>query len=294
MYAAARRMGTPWDRAADGYLAEWVPRFTPYHQDLVRELVVHPGQKVLVTSAGPGVEVLAVARAVGEDGRVRATDASRRMSELCAQRVTEAGFDAVVTVAQADASDVGGATEAEGGWDAIVSGFGIWQIVEREYTFRAWKRALAPTGKIGVLTWGPSADDDPFEQLASAAHELAPEVDARRHAVAAGRESFARLFEGSGLSIVRHTHVAHTMSFPTAERFVAAMRESSTFRRVYEELGDVRFSQVAARFYDQVGGPEAPLTFAPVATLVLLAHAGAEVELAHRPSVLAPPSGKLP
>ena len=63
---AARRatlppMATPWDRAAAGYLDEWVPRFVPYHLDLVRELALHPGARVLVASAGPGSEVLAVA-----------------------------------------------------------------------------------------------------------------------------------------------------------------------------------------------------------------------------------------
>jgi hypothetical protein len=56
-------MGTPWDRAALGYLEEWVPRFVPYHLDLVREMALAPGQRVLVPSAGPGAEVLPVARA---------------------------------------------------------------------------------------------------------------------------------------------------------------------------------------------------------------------------------------
>src|SRR4051812_28616351 len=73
---APRGMGTPWDRAAARYLEEWVPRFVPYHLDLVQELALAQGQRVLVASAGPGAEVLAVARAVGDRGAVRATDAS--------------------------------------------------------------------------------------------------------------------------------------------------------------------------------------------------------------------------
>ncbi len=53
-------MATPFDRAAKRYIEEWVPRFVPYHLDLVRELALTSGQRVLVTRCGPGAEVLAV------------------------------------------------------------------------------------------------------------------------------------------------------------------------------------------------------------------------------------------
>ena len=90
-------MATPWDRAAAGYLDEWVPRFVPYHLDLVRELALHPGARVLVVSAGPGSEVLALARAVGNEGSVRATDKSEEMVRICREQVKTAGFANVET-----------------------------------------------------------------------------------------------------------------------------------------------------------------------------------------------------
>src|SRR6516165_9290748 len=80
-------MATPWDRAAAGYLEEWVPRFIPYHLDLVVELTLREGERVLVTSAGPGTEVIAAARAVGPNGFVRATDKSAEMVRICAQQI---------------------------------------------------------------------------------------------------------------------------------------------------------------------------------------------------------------
>src|SRR5690242_1791994 len=40
-----RAMATPWDRAAAKYIEEWVPRFVPYHVDLVRELALAQGQR---------------------------------------------------------------------------------------------------------------------------------------------------------------------------------------------------------------------------------------------------------
>src|SRR5262249_49369671 len=118
-------MGTPWDRAASRYLEEWVPRFVPYHLDLVRELVLSPGQRVLVTSDGPGAEVIAVARAVGDDGVVRATDESSDLVATCREHVTNADFHSV-TCEQANEGDVSG-----GSWDAIICAFGLWKMANR-------------------------------------------------------------------------------------------------------------------------------------------------------------------
>jgi len=78
-------MATPFDHAAQRYLDEWVPRFVPYHLDLVRELALAQGQRVLVARSGPGAEVLAVSRAVGPLGSVRATDPSAEMVRICSE-----------------------------------------------------------------------------------------------------------------------------------------------------------------------------------------------------------------
>ncbi len=276
-------MGTPWDRAADGYLEHWIPRFLPYHLDLVRELAIPEAARALVTSSGPGGnEVLAVARAVGEKGQVLATDASARMVEICHEQVKKAGFGERVQCAQADAAAV-----PQGPYDIIVCAFGLWQIVERELTLRSWSRGLAAHGKVGIIAWGPAEIDDPFEQLGDILREVEPEVARHSHRVLASRESMEKMFFEAELSMVRHTVVRHTLTFHSAEQFVVALRESCTWRRVWETLGDERFARVAAKFYDKVGGPLAPLTFEPPATIAIAARPGDEVTLPHRPSVRA-------
>jgi ubiquinone/menaquinone biosynthesis C-methylase UbiE len=283
-------MATPWDRAAEGYLAEWVPRFVPYHLDLVRELALQGGQRVLVTCAGPGAEVLAVARAVGAgegagegvgdaSGFVLATDPSEEMVRLCREQVARAHLPTRIEHAQT------GAVDAHGGpWDAIVCAFGLWQIRDRAEALRSWAKALAPRGKVGIVTWGPGEADEPFELLRASLGEVAPEADLPAARVRADREAVAAMFEGVGLAMVRHTVVRHTMSFASAEAFVRAMREACTWRAVAEHLGDERLGRVAARFYEKVGGPAAPLSFAPSATLAVASLPGADVVLASRPS----------
>jgi len=281
-------MGTPWDRPAARYLEEWVPRFVPYHLDLVQELALTQGQRVLVVSAGPGAEVLAVARAVGDRGAVRATDASDALVGICDEQVKKAGFGSV-SVEKAGPADVG-----SGNWNAIVCCFGLWPMLDRTSVLRSWAGALSAHGKVGVLTFGPPAEDDPFELLGQALRELEPNAEATPAGIPSDREAMAQMFEEGGLSLVRHTVLRHTVSFPSAEAFTDAIREGRTWRRVWEELGPERMGLVTAHFYDRVGGPTAPLSFEPSVTLAIAARPGAEVELMSRPSAKAPPLASVP
>jgi hypothetical protein len=276
-------MGTPWDRAAAGYLEEWVPRFVPYHLDLVHEMALREGDRVLVPSAGPGSEVLAVARAVGPHGMVRATDRSAEMVRICREQMDRARLVTPIECAQADASDASG-----GPWDGVLCAFGLWQLEARVESLRAWAGALSQRGKVGVITWGPGDPNEPFEQLANCLRELEPSHAVPAPHVEAERDAMASMFASAGLTMVRHTVVRHTLSFASAEAFVKALREACTWRRVWEELGDARLERVAARFYEQVGGPGTPVSFDPPATVAIAALPGTEVDLDNRPSVRVP------
>src|SRR5262249_1199866 len=157
------------------------------------------GQRVLVASCGPGAEVLAVARAVGDSGNVRALDASADMVRICAEQVKNAGF-ACVTCERGEANAVG-----DGGWNAIICAFGLHGLADRRGRVEKWSTAVSPNGKVGVLTFGPPEESDPFEMLSRALADLEPDVVARPSRVSSDRESMLKMFEEAGLSIVRHT-----------------------------------------------------------------------------------------
>jgi ubiquinone/menaquinone biosynthesis C-methylase UbiE len=284
-------VGTPWDLAAAGYLEEWVPRFVPYHADLIRELTIGPAESVLVTSAGPGSEVIAAARVVGDKGLVRATDASPEMVRICQADVERAGFSAYVKCDVADAADVSNPYASGFGttqWDEIICSFGLWQFDDRAKVLSAWASALAPNGKVGIITWGPPDSEDPSQVLAECLHDLEPNVSFRQHRINAERDRMAQMWKDAGLVMLRHTVVRHTLNFERAELFVRAMSHACTWRRVFEELGQVRMDRVAARFYERFGGPEAALSFRPAATIAIAALPGAEVTLDALPSMRVP------
>ena len=253
-------MGTPWDRAAAGYLDEWVPRFDPYHLDLVRELTLH------VRCARPGHELRSGGgrcspwrRAVGSQGRVRATDTSDEMVRICHEQVRTAAFENVEAA-------VADARETEGGGPGTRSSApsGLWQMEDRGRAPSAPgpRRSPAPAGKVGILTWGPPDSDGPFEIARGACvGELEPAFSVPSARVLAEREAMALLFDEGAFDGASHRRQAYTLAFKSAEHFVRAVKEACTWRRVWEELGDARFTRIAARFYEREGGPDVPLSF---------------------------------
>jgi hypothetical protein len=264
-------MGTPWDAAAPAYLEQWMPRFLPYHLDLVGELTLRPGERVFVPSAGPGSEVLAAARLVGPTGFVQATDGSEAMVRICREQVERARLPARIVCRQAEAADASG-----GPWDAVICAFGLWQLRSPIEALSSWSRELTPHAphaayaRVGVMTWGPGEASSPFQLLGAALHDVAPAAhEAPAPHVDWDRESMRAMFAQAGLALVRHTVVRHTLGFHSAEAFVRAMRDGCTWRRLWLELGDAAFERVAARFYELTGGPEKPLSFDPAATVAV-------------------------
>ena len=281
----ALAMGTPWDRAAEGYLVEWVPRFVPYHLDLVSEMALRAGERVLVTSAGPGAEVLAVARAIGEAG-VRPGDRQERRdgAASAASRSSGRGLATQCECAEADAEDAHG-----GPWDAVLCAFGLWQLPSRVEAIRAWAEALAPSGKVGIITWGPSDPGEPFQLLSRLPAEIEPDTGrARSPRPRRARRDGGDVRGGRPRDGAPHARAPHADLPERGGASSRAMRESCTWRRLWEEMGDARMQRVAARFYERVGGPGTPLSFDPPATIAIAALPGAQIELQHRPSVRAP------
>jgi ubiquinone/menaquinone biosynthesis C-methylase UbiE len=275
-------MATPWDRADAGYLAEWLPRFTPYHLDLVEEMKVETAQRVLVACCGTGAEVLGVARELAPGGRVRATDADPEMVRLARARVDEVGFANV-------AIDVAPAEDASGGpYDAVLCAFALWQLDHRVDVLGAWRDALAPHGKVGILTWGPAEESDAFELMTRCLKEREPAAAIVPPRMLSARDSMSAMFEQAGLVQVRHTIVRHTLAFSTAESFVVALRHARSWHAVWDALGEERMGHVVADFYNRVGGPTAPLPWDPPATLAVAARPGDEIGLRSRPSVKVP------
>lgn len=256
-----------WDGAASPYFDLWVPRLIPYHEDLVRRAVVRPGERVLVTSSGPGAELLPISRALGGLGVLAATDSSVQMIEHARSEAAKAEIRMQVEFRVADAADTLGRS-----WDLIVSSFGLWQLDDRVSVLRAWRDGLDEGGRVAVLEWGPPEPDGPFELVSQALDAVAPELSPAHHTLGlASRESMGEMLAAAGLQMVRHAVVRNLMSFGSAEGFLQALCIGGTCVRFAEALGRDRMLRMGEAFYASLDppSPRTPLTFSPAASIAI-------------------------
>ena len=265
-----------WDRASPGYLAEWQPNFGPYEADLATELGLHEGDSVLTTA---GFEALALARAVGERGKVLACDASDDVLVLCKERVEAAGLASRLTTSNKPSG---------GPFHAAVSAFSLMQSSDPVATLRNLGEMIRPDGKVGVMVWGPATDGDPERAFAKIIDELHPEIEATEELAGLDRASLAATFERAGLAVVRHTIVMHPLVFQRAEKFATSLLAARTYGPKLVKRGQEHVAAALARFYERVAAQDEPISYSPAATIIIAAHPGAEVELPHRPSVRVP------
>ncbi len=61
-----------------------------------------------------------------------------------------------------------------------------------------------------------------------------------------------------------------------------------TWRQSFEAQGQAKCGKALAKVYDGLGGPDAPVSWEPPATVAIAGLPGAEIELPHRPSVKIP------
>jgi hypothetical protein len=262
-------MPTSWDRASPGYVDEWAPRFAPYSGDLVREVGLGARQRALLVGAGPSAVIFA-ARAVGEGGRVRVVDPRPEMLALVRRHADAAGVSGWLETSK----DLGGP------WDAVLSGFGS-SAIDVTSELHSWADVLDPKGKLGLLLWGPVEPDDPLVRLEKmlADRDPGPTLE---------RAHLGQLLHAAGLVMVRHTIVRHTVSFVHAEELAVTAIKACTWRQAFEAQGAAKCGKALGKLYDLLGGPDAPVSWEPPATLAIAGLPGAEIELPHRPSVKIP------
>src|SRR4051812_36403788 len=145
-----------WDATCPGWEAslEYFERgAAPVTARLLELAGLRPGQSVLDVATGHGEPALTAAGVVGRTGRVVGVDLSPRMVEAARARAASAGGLDRVTFAVADLEDLDG-LEA-GGFDAVLSRFGLMFAGDRGAAVRTLARPPPPGGGLGAAAGGP-------------------------------------------------------------------------------------------------------------------------------------------
>jgi ubiquinone/menaquinone biosynthesis C-methylase UbiE len=107
------------------------------------------GDQVLDIAAGTGDQSRLVARVVGPEGSVLATDISQEMLTVAARRAEQEGLNNMTTRAMnAEQLDL-----PENQYDAVISQFGLMLIPDRHQALTEIRRVLKPGGRLAALVW---------------------------------------------------------------------------------------------------------------------------------------------
>ena len=143
-----QRSETVWNRWSNWYrMSE--QDFEPIRNELLAELGIEAGDRVLEIGCGPGVNFEAIREAVGERGSLVAIDYSPAMVEKATARVERHGWENVAVVrADATTADLGGP------YDAAIATLALSVMPDVKRVVRNVNDVLEPGAPLGVLDIG--------------------------------------------------------------------------------------------------------------------------------------------
>lgn len=142
-----------WEQAAEAWyrwgpaIESWLGAATEQMLDDVR---LTAGSRVLDVAAGAGGQTLAAARRVGPTGHVCATDISPAILEYAAKMAADAGLDTVSTL-EADGEDL--SALPAGGFDAAISRVGLIYFPDQHRALTEIVRTLRPGGRLSSVVY---------------------------------------------------------------------------------------------------------------------------------------------
>ncbi len=150
-----------WDSAAEAWhrwgplLSRWLGPATEVMLDMAN---IVRGSRVLDVAAGAGEQSLAVARRVGQEGHVLATDLSPAILEYAKSGARLAGYENIETQVL-DGENLA-ELQAEP-FDAVISRVGLIYFPDQQKALAGMRHHLKEGGKIGVMVYS-TADRNPF------------------------------------------------------------------------------------------------------------------------------------
>ena len=153
-----------WDKAA-GAWHQWGPLLTRWLGDCTEQMLdragIERGSHVLDVAAGAGEQTMAIARRIGAEGYVLATDISAGILNYVEQSARAAGHTQV-EICELDGESLHELDEAA--FDAVVSRVGLIYFPDQQRALRGMYRALRPGGKVAAIVYS-TAEKNPFFSL---------------------------------------------------------------------------------------------------------------------------------
>jgi len=233
-----------YDSVAEAYAAVQQPRMALPAADLVGLAEVGAGARVLDVGTGTGVVARAAAAAAGPDGLVVGVDVSRPM--LAAAHAQRGG----ARYAAAAAIDL---PFRDGAFGTVLASFVIPHFTRYETALFDMLRVLAPGGRFGVSTWGPSEDD--FQRTWRQVCEEFAEHEILRDAMATAVPWEDRFTDPERLKMALHDAGVRDILISrrqyrfqmTAQDYLAGREAAASGRFLRQMLGEELWERLRAR-----------------------------------------------
>jgi ubiquinone/menaquinone biosynthesis C-methylase UbiE len=158
----------------------------PLH--VVRMIGVHAGSRVADVGTGSGAYALALARVVGEEGRVYAIDVQKDMLTRLANEASKRGYKNLEMI-WGDVDRTGGSKIADHSLDIVLFSNVLFQLEAKDIALQEMHRILKPEGVLAIIEWS-----DSFNGMGPHPDEVVTAAQAKHLADAAGfslRQDFA-------------------------------------------------------------------------------------------------------
>ena len=236
---------TGWDRHAPAIRA-WL---RPSTEAMLNMAGVAAGQRVLDVAAGAGDQTLDLAKRVGPEGRVVASDISEKILGLAAENAARAGYQTVST----HLADAERLNFDEGSFDAAVCRLGLMFLPDPLAGLKQVYRALKAGGRFCSMVFaGP--EQNPCLRILM--------VTAMRHAGLPPRDPFQpgglvslgrpgdidTLFQDAGFQAVATTRMDAPFRMPTTQHYLAFIKDAAG--PILQILAPLSEAQRAAAFAD--------------------------------------------
>lgn len=142
-------LGRRWSAVVESMEAQ----LAPVSAIALPALDARPGQRIIDLGCGGGTTTEALARAVGQTGRVTAVDISEELAARARARV------AGMAQAEVIVGDAAVHPFATGAYDALFSRFGCMFFEEPVAAFANLRAALKPGGRVVLVAWGARRDN---------------------------------------------------------------------------------------------------------------------------------------
>jgi ubiquinone/menaquinone biosynthesis C-methylase UbiE len=227
----------PWDIAAAGWdshadlIRNWLHGIT---QDMLDDVHIGLGARVLDVAAGTGSQTLDIARRIGPHGWVLATDVSPGVLALAQKNAHTFGF-AQVSTQVADAQSLG---LAGADFDAAVCRLGLMFCRAPQLALREIRAALKPQGYFAALVFGPPERNPCLTMTLATArrHAGLPPISSTQACafepgtlMSLGKPGLlAALLQDAGFLNVAVYTVSTPFRAPSAEHYVDFLRSSAS------------------------------------------------------------------